>query len=305
MQQRQQGLPNIQRLVSIALVLLGGALLILLSQSVYVVDETEQVIITRLGEYRREATEPGLRFKTPFIESVHRIEKRLLRFDSEPSEFLTAEKKALIIDSYARYRIINARQFFEVVRTELGARGRLEAIISSEIREEVATHDQIEVIRDNRESLMRNVTERSNEKALEFGMSVVDVRIVGADFPPEVANSVYDRMRSERTRIANRFRAEGDEEKAKIEAEADLERAQILAEANERARTIRGEGEAEAIGIQGRAIDTDRDFYNFVRTLEAYELSLTDGTTLVVPLDSDFYQFLTDVYPIGDERRTD
>ena len=112
-------------------------------------------------------------------------------------------------------------------------------------------------------------------------------------------------MRSERTRIANRFRAEGDEEKAKIEAEADLERAQILAEANERARTIRGEGEAEAIGIQGRAIDTDRDFYNFVRTLEAYELSLTDGTTLVVPLDSDFYQFLTDVYPIGDERRTD
>ena len=211
----------------------------------------------------------------------------------------------MIIDSYARYRIINAREFFEVVRTELGARGRLEAIISSEIREEVATHDQIEVIRDARESLMQNVTQRSDIKAREFGISVVDVRIVGADFPPEVANSVYDRMRSERTRIANRFRAEGDEEKAKIEADADLERAQILAEANQRARTTRGEGEAQAIAIQGQAIDTDREFYNFVRTLEAYEASLHDNTTLVVPLDSDFYQFLTDVYPIGDDRRTD
>ena len=294
-----------ERLVAIVILFVAGASLILLSQSFYVVDETEQVIITRLGEYRREATEPGLKLKMPFIESTHTLEKRLLRFDSEQSEFLTAEKKALLIDSYARYRIINARQFFEVVRTEIGARGRLEAIISSEIREEVATNDQIEVIRDNRESLMRNVTERSDIKAQEFGISVVDVRIVGADFPDEVANSVYDRMRSERIRIANRFRAEGDEEKAKIEADADLQRAQILAEANEQSQTIRGEGEAQAIAIQGQAIDTDREFYNFVRTLEAYEASLVDGTTLVVPLDSDFYQFLTDIYPIGDDRRTD
>ena len=294
-----------ERLIGFAFLFVAVAGLILVGQSVYIVDETEQVIITRLGEYRREATEPGLYFKTPFIESAHRIEKRLLRFDSEPSEFLTAEKKALIIDSYARYRIINARQFFEVVRTELGARGRLEAIIASEIREEVATHDQIEVIRDNRESLMRNVTLRSDIKAQDFGISVVDVRIVGADFPPEVANSVYDRMRSERIRIANRFRAEGDEEQAKIEADADLERAQILAEANERAQTTRGEGEAQAIAIQGQAIDTDREFYYFVRTLEAYEASLGEGITLVMPLESDFYQFLTDIYPIGDERRTD
>ncbi len=293
------------RLLGFALAFSAVAILILFGQSIYVVDETEQIIITRLGEYRREATSPGLYMKAPFVESAHRIEKRLLRFDSEPSEFLTAEKKALIIDSYARYRIINARQFFEVVRTELGARGRLEAIIASEIREEVATHDQIEVIRDNRESLMRNVTQRSDIKAREFGISVVDVRIVGADFPPEVANSVYDRMRSERLRIANRFRAEGDEEKAKIEAEADLERAQILAEANESAQTLRGEGEAQAIATQGRAIDTDREFYNFVRTLEAYEASMGAGTTLILPLDSDFYQFLTDVYPIGDDRRTD
>ena len=294
-----------QRLLGIAVIAAAVVLLILIGQSVYVVDETEQIIITRLGEYRRATAQPGLYLKTPFIESTHRLEKRLLRFDSEPSEFLTAEKKALIIDSYARYRIIDARQFFEVVRTELGARGRLEAIIASEIREEVATNDQIEVIRDNRESLMRNVTERSDVKAREFGISVVDVRIVGADFPPEVANSVYDRMRSERTRIANRFRAEGDEEKAKIEADADLERAQILAEANERAQTLRGEGEAQAIAIQGQAIDIDREFYNFVRTLEAYEASMGEGTRLIVPLDSDFYQFLTDVYPIGDERRTD
>ena len=293
------------KFIPVLLVILIVGSVILLSQTAYKVDQTEQVIITRVGVYQRTVSIPGLHFKMPFLETAHRLEKRLLRFDSEPSEFLTGEKKALIIDSYARYKIIDARQFFEVVRTELQARARLEAIISSEIREEVATHDQIEVIGERREALMQAVSQRSDIKARDFGMSVVDVRIVGADFPAEVANSVYDRMRSERIRIANRFRAEGDEEKAKIEAAADRERQELLAVAGEQAQTIRGEGEAEAIKIQGEAIDTDRDFYLFVRTLEAYETSIQERTTFVAPLGSDFYQFITDPYPVGDDRRTD
>ena len=291
--------------IPVLLVILIIAFVILVSQTLYKVDQTEQVIITRVGVYQHTVTSPGLHYKTPFLEAAHRLEKRLLRFDSEPSEFLTGEKKALIIDSYARYKIIDARQFFEVVRTELQARARLEAIIASEIREEVATHDQIEVIGERREALMQAASERSDIKAREFGMSVIDVRIVGADFPDEVANSVYDRMRSERIRIANRFRAEGDEEKAKIEAAADRERQELLAAAGEQAQTIRGEGEAEAIKIQGEAIDTDRDFYLFVRTLEAYEIAVRDGTTFIAPLGSNFYQFITDPYPVGDEQRTE
>jgi membrane protease subunit HflC len=250
-------------------------------------------------------TTPGLHFKTPFVESVNRLENRLLRFDATPSEFLTGEKKALVINSYARYRILDAQQFFEVVRTEAQARARLEAIISSEIRAEVATHDQIEVIRDRREELMLDVTQRSDIQAREFGITVVDVRIVGADFPTEVANSVYARMQSERIRIANRFRAEGEEERATVEAGANLESRTILASAEERAATVRGEGEAEAIQILGEAINLDVEFFTFVRTLEAYVEAMGTGTTLVIPADSDFYQFITDPYPVGSAERED
>jgi membrane protease subunit HflC len=286
----------------VILVVIG---LIVGSQTLYMLDQTEQAVITRLGVVQKIVTNPGLHAKTPFVESVNRLEKRLLRFDATPSEFLTGEKKALVINSYARYRILDPQQFFEVVRTEVQARARLEAIISSEIRAEVATHDQIAVIRDRREELMLDVTKRSDIQAREFGIAVVDVRIVGADFPPEVATSVFARMQSERVRIANRFRAEGEEQRDTVEAAANLESRTILASAEEKAATIRGEGEAEAIQILGDAIDLDLDFFTFVRTLEAYIEALDSGTTLVIPADSDFYQFITDPYPVGSAQRED
>ena len=279
--------------------------LIVGSQSLYALDQTEQAVITRLGVVQRIVTTAGLHSKTPFLESVNLLEKRLLRFDATPSEFLTGEKKALVINSYARYRIIDPQQFFEVVRTEVQARARLEAIISSEIRAEVATHDQSEVIRDRREELMRDVTRRSDVQARDFGIQVVDVRIVGADFPAEVANSVFARMQSERLRIANRFRAEGEEQRDTVESLANLESRTILASAEETAATIRGEGEAEAIQILGEAINLDVEFFTFVRTLEAYVEALGSGTTLVIPADSDFYQFITDPYPVGSAERED
>lgn len=291
------------RITVIALVILVVIGFIVGSQVVYTLDQTEQAIITRVGEYQRTEASAGLHVKTPFLESVHRLDKRLLRFDAQPAEFLTGEKKALVIDSYARYRIHDARKFFEVVRTEPEARARLEAIISSEIREEVATHDQIEVIRDRREELMLDVTQRSDLKARDFGIQVIDVRIVGADFPSEVAFSVYERMQSERILVANRFRAEGVEQRDIVEAAADLESRTILATAEEEAAATRGEGEGEAIRIQGEAINLDPEFFTFVRTLEAYAKALGDGTTLVIPSNSDFYQFITDPYPVGSPER--
>ena len=262
------------------------------NQWLYTLDQTEQAIITKLGEYQRTETSSGLHVKQPFLETVHRLEKRLLRFDAQPSEYLTGEKKALVIDSYARYRIINARTFFEVVRSEPAARARLDSIISSEIREEVASHDQLDVIRDRREELMHDVTIRSNVKAAEFGIEVLDVRIVGADFPADVSVSVYERMQSERTRIANRFRAEGVESKDIIEADANLEQRSILAEAEEKAARTRGEGEAEAIRILGDAIAENPEFFSFVRTLDAYKALKDSDTTLVLPLETGFYKYI-------------
>ena len=275
------------------IVILAGALLIGITQAFYTVDQTQQAIITRFGEYQRTISDPGLHVKTPFVEAAHRLEKRLLRFDATASEFLTQEKKALVIDSFARYRIIEPRTFFEKVRSETAARARLEAIVTSELREEVATHDQIEVIKDNREFLMQEVTRRSDVKAREFGIQVIDVRIVRADFPGQVAPSVYSRMVSERTRVANQFRAEGAEEADRIRGAAEREQRIILATADQEALEIRGEGEAQAIQILGGAIDKDREFYRFTRTLEAYVNSLTSGSTFVVPSDSEFYQFFT------------
>ena len=279
------------------IVLLGVLGIVGANQVLYAIDQTEQAIITRLGEYQRTEVSPGLHIKTPFVEKVHRLEKRLLRYDANPSEFLTLEKKALVIDSYARYRIIAPRTFFEVVRTEPEAAARLEAIITSEIREEVATHNQIEVIKTRREALMRDVTARSDVKAQEFGIQVVDVRIVGADFPTEVSNSVYQRMQSERARIANRFRAEGVEQKDIIEAQANLDARTIQSEATEKAAKIRGEGEAEAIRILGESISEDTEFYSFVRSLEALDNLKGGDTTLVLPETTELFRYIKSSEP--------
>ena len=278
-------------------VLLGVLGVVGVNQVLYSIDQTEQTIITRLGEYQRTEVSPGLHIKTPFVEKVHILEKRLLRYDANPSEFLTLEKKALVIDSYARYRIVAPRTFFEVVRTEPEAAARLEAIITSEIREEVATHNQIEVIRDRREDLMRDVTARSDVKAREFGIQVVDVRIVGADFPIEVSNSVYQRMQSERARIANRFRAEGVEQKDIIEAQANLDSRTIQSQATEEAAKIRGEGEAEAIRILGESISKDTEFYTFVRSLEALNNLKGGDTTLVLPESTELFRYIKSSNP--------
>jgi membrane protease subunit HflC len=286
--------------ILIPLAVLVVAALIGVTQIFYTVDQTQQAIITQFGQYQRTVDNPGLHVKTPFVQTAHILEKRLLRFDAIASEFLTQEKKALVIDSYARYQIIDPRTFFEKVTTEAAARARLEAIVTSELREEVATHDQIEVIKDNREFLMAEVTQRSDLKAREFGMQVVDVRIVRADFPSEVAPSVYSRMVSERTRVANQFRAEGAEEADRIRGDAEREQRTILAEADQEALGIRGEGEAQAIDILGTAINKDIEFFRFVRTLDAYAASLSDGGTFVLPSDSEFYQFLTSSILISD-----
>lgn len=278
----------------IAAILVIGVVLALVigPQAFFVVDETQLAIVTRFGEPRQEITTPGLKFKTPFVDSVTYFDKRLLVFDAPPDSLLTKDKKRLVIDVYARGRIVDPLKFFRTVRTENQAASRVIDIISSELRREIANDNQSEIIVTSREQIMLNVRIASIPKLLEFGIELVDVRMKRADFPPEIADSIYGRMQAERKRIADRERAEGAQQDLVIRAAVDREATIITAEANRDAAILRGEGEAEAIAIFASALERDPEFYTFQRTLEAYRVFLTTNTTVVLPANSDLFQFL-------------
>jgi membrane protease subunit HflC len=269
------------------------------NQLLFTVDTTEQAIVTQFGQFKRSELSPGLKFKSPFIEQVTRFSKRLLRYDLSPTSLLTSDKKNLIIDAYARYRIVDPLKTFQTVGDELGADARIGSIISSELRKNVASHSQQDIIASTRAELMANITELAAIEANTFGIEIIDVRIKRADFPDEVAQSVFSRMNAERNREATQFRAEGSEEELKIKAEADKQRAIILAEAGKQSQIIRGEGEAEAISIFAEAYGRDPEFYYFTRTLEAYGRALASDTTVVLSADSDLFRYLED--PAGEE----
>jgi len=224
---------------------------------------------------------------------VHRFEDRVLEYDAAAAPIITSDKKHLVIDNYARWKITDPLKLYQTVRDEAGAQARLDDIVFSEIREELARHTLTEVVSVNREAIMEKVHEKCNIKAKEYGIEVIDVRIKRADLPAEVAHSVYARMRAERQRIAKKYRSEGEEEAVKIRAITDKERAILLAESYRQAEKLKGEGDAEAITIYAEAFEKDPEFYAFVRTLEAYEKSLKRDTTVVLPSDSEFFQYLS------------
>ena len=275
--------------VAIVLVLLVG---VVLSAVLFTIDETEQAIITQLGKYVRTVTEPGLNFKIPFLQSVHKFEDRVLEYDAAAAPVITSDKKHLIIDNYARWKIVDPLKLYQTVRDESGGQARLDDIVFSELREEVARHTLTEIISVNRETIMEKVHKQCDEKAREYGVEVVDVRIKRADLPSEVARSVYARMKAERERIAKKYRSEGEEEAVKIRATTDKVKTILLAEAYREAEKVRGEGDAGAITIYAEAFEKDPEFYAFIRTLEAYEKSLGRDTTVILPSDSEFFQYL-------------
>ena len=261
-------------------------------QIFFVVDETQVAIVTRFGEPRQTITSPGLNIKTPFADTVVYFDKRLLLFDAPPDALLTKDKKTLLIDVYARGRIVAPLTFFRTVRTEAVAQDRVISIVSSELRREIANDEQSEIIEATREIIMNRVRDAVKPAVLEFGIEILDVRIKRADFPDAIADSIYDRMRAERSRIANRDRAEGEEASLQIRAEADREVIELTSEAQKNAQIVRGEAEASAIRIFADALEEDPEFYAFQRSLEAYKIFLTENTTVVLPANSDLFQFL-------------
>lgn len=269
-----------------------GLLAILLGGATYIVPEWQQAIVTQLGQPIRTVRDPGLYWKVPFLQTVTYFDKRVLAAETGSAEYLTLDKKRLLIDHISRWEIVDPLQFFRTVRDEHGAIARLDDIITARLRQEVAREVFTEIIREKRDVIMDTVTKEARALAAPFGLRVVDVRVKRADLPPEVQASVFARMQAERQRIALRYRAEGEEKGREIRASADKEREIILAKAYQESQSLRGTGDAQAIAVTGQAFGRDPAFYGFVRRLETYERVFTPETTIVLRPDSDLLRYL-------------
>ena len=267
--------------------------LMVLSMSLFTVDQRQHAIIFQLGEIRDVISEPGLNFKIPLIQNVRMFEKRILTLDSpEPERFLTAEKKPVLVDSYVKWRIDNVRQFYISVGDETLAKVRLAQTVNSGLREEFGRRTVHDVVSGEREKIMDEVKRKADVEARKIGVQIVDVRLKRVDFPPEVSESVYGRMQTERKRVANELRSQGAAEAEKIKADADRQREIIVAEAYRDAQRVKGEGDAKSSSIYAQAFSQNAEFYAFWRSLEAYRQSFKNkGDVMVLDPSSEFFKY--------------
>lgn len=281
----------------ISLLVAAAAIAFVWTQATFVVPVWKQAIVLQLGEPVRTLREPGLYFKIPFIQSVLYFEKRLLDYDAAPEELLTRDKQQLVVDNYTRWRIVDPLRFYQAVRDEAGAQTRLDDIIYSNLRENFGRQAIGEIVSRKGGALMEEITRRSDERAREYGIQIVDVRIKRADLPEKNEQNVFNRMRTERQRLARKYRAEGEEEARKIRSAADKEAQVLVAQAQREADVRRGKGDAEAVRIYAEAYGRDLGFFELLRTLDAYRKALGEGTTLVLSPDDEFFHFLRDLAP--------
>ena len=267
-------------------------LVLVAMQSLYVIREDHQGIVFQFGDPVAVVTEPGIYIKAPFIQDLVRLEKRILGTEPQSAEYLTLDKKRLLVDHISRWQITDPLLFYRTVRTETGAMARLDQVIAGRLREEIARQNFIDVVREKREAIMEVVTEGAQEPAKSFGITLVDVRIQRIDLPTEVQASVFARMQAERNRIAKRYRAEGEERAIQIRAAAEKEREIILATAYQESQILRGEGDALAAAIYADAFGRDLEFYSLTRRLQAYGHIINSGSTLVLPPESDLLRYL-------------
>ena len=287
-------------------------------QTLYTVDETQMAVVTRFGKIRDVHTSPGLKVKAPFVDSVNRFDRRVLRIDTPPRTLNDIEKQNLVIDAYTRYRINpnkeDVRKFFEKLRTLGGAEDRIGSIVTSNLKEEIAKRTRQEIIggrieqtgdggtvviqTNTRQEILDEVLAAANNEVgpegEDFGVTILDVRIKRAEFPDDSLPNIFARMRAERDRISRETRALGAEEDAKIRAAAEKERTILLAEAEKEANLTRGEGEAKAIEIFAEALEQDPEFFAFQRSLEAYKKFLSTNTTVILSSEADLFRFLQD-----------
>ncbi len=262
--------------------------------SLFIVQQTEQVLITQFGEPVRVIEKPGLHAKIPLVQAAISFDRRLLDYEVPAEEVILGDQRRLIVDSFARYRISNPLRYYQAVGpTEDGIRARLSSIVSSSLRRVLGNEKLLSVLSADRGRIMGQIRSEVNAEMVGFGVSVEDVRIRHADLPEENTQAVLSRMQSERERIASKARAEGAEASARIRADADREQTILLAEARSKADQLRGEGERQAIALYAAAFEKDPHFFQVWRTLQAYRNAFSVGTTrLVISPDSDFFKYL-------------
>ena len=289
----------------------------------YVVDETAQVVITQFGNPVGEAiTEPGLNFTIPFIQQSHYFEKRYLEWEGDRNQVPTKDKKFIFVDTYARWQIIDPLLYFQRLGDERGAQSRLDDILDGETRNAIAANDLVELIRSTnrepisegiiadivndsleiiqtgRDVIQEQIQELANQRASDLGIAILDFRFKRINYVEEVRQTVYDRMISERNRIADKFRSEGQGESSRINGEKERELLRIQSEAFREAETIRGKADAEAAAIYNQAYNRSRsarDLYDFTKSMEAYVSTIDKQTSLIISIDSEFYKYLNTI----------
>lgn len=306
-------------LIAISVIIL--IVIIVASGAIYTIDETQQVVITQFGKPVGEPIkQAGLHFKLPFIQDVNYFEKRLLDWDGNPTEISAKDKKFILVDSYARWRIEDPLKLFRSVLNEVGAQTRLDNIIEAATRNVITSNILIEVVRNSnremlvaeaeqelssevadidiesgREKLAADIFDAAKDKVKEYGIELIDVRIKRINYIDEVQTRVFERMIAERLRIAEKFRSEGAGKKAEIDGEMEKELQKITSEAYRKAEEIKGKADAEAIKIYAQAYQRDPEFYSFLKTLESYSSTIDDKTWLILSTDSDYLKYLKDI----------
>ena len=309
----------------IAVVLLILVILAFFTGAVFVIDETKQVVITQFGKPVGEPiTSAGLNFKIPFIQQAHYFEKRLLEWDGDPNQIPTKDKKYIWVDTTARWKIIDALKFLQSVGNEIGAHGRLDDIINSATRDAITNHLLVEAVRNTnriletkeegedvivteealerlevgRQQLTRAILEKAKVLAPQYGIEIVDVRIKRVNYVEDVRNKVYDRMIAERKRAAEKYRSEGQGKSAEVSGQVGKELKQITSEAYRQAQGLIGKADAEAINIYAQAYSQDPEFYSFLKTLETYQKTIDENSTIILTTDSDYYKYLKGLGPV-------
>lgn len=281
---------------------LGGVAVVILAvvaviaySSIFTVHQTKQALVVRLGDPVRVVTEPGLKFKYPFVENVIYIDKRILDLESPAQEVIASDQKRLVVDAFARYKIDNPLLFYQTVGAVEGANSRLATLLNGALRRVLGESSFQRVVRDERAGLMGRILDQLDREAKGFGINIVDVRIRRADLPEQNSQAVYQRMQTERQREAAEFRAQGNQRAQEIRSRADRDVTVIVAEAQSRGEQLRGEGDAERNRIYANAYGKDPDFFAFYRSMQAYENGLRhNDTRMMLKPDSDFFRYFVD-----------
>lgn len=264
--------------------------------SAFTVQQTQQALVLQFGDPRRTISEPGLHFKIPFIQDVEYIDRRNLGFVSDDQEVIAADEKRLVVDAFARWHIIDPLKYFQTVRTQASAEAKLETFLDASMRQVLGQQTLLEILSDKRADFMAVIAEGVDAKARDLGIEIIDVRIRRADLPEANSNAVFRRMQTERQRDAKEERAKGFQIATETQAQADKEVRVIKAEANRKSEILRGEGEAESNRIFAEAFSKDPEFFAFYRSMLAYARALkSEGTTMVLSPDSEFFEFFGDV----------